>query len=312
MARVFARRLRVLSGQIASHEATAEAPVAVRARLQYSKQIPGKRVGRYIGGAEDKGELADVHEQHEVDVRNAREMQPQPTLETRCFELRRSPTAVRNFKDDAEIRSAYYKEIESLVKEATGAERIIVFDHTLRDTAVGSSLNVKMGDAAAAVLRVHTDYTDSSGPQRVRTLAETGGYTGVKLPEEVTNDILSRDFCIVNVWRNVKDEPVQSKPLAVLDPSGLRKEDFITYEMHYPERRGENYALRFCDQHRWYYFPFMEKDECLIFKTWESRKDRPRYCFHTAFEELQALADAPPRSSIEVRTVAIMPRVTRD
>jgi hypothetical protein len=252
--------------------------------------------------------LADVHEEHEVELGNARELSPQATLNAMCFELRQQPTAVRNFSDDSEIRRIYYKEMEDIVQAATGAERVIVFDHTVRDTGAGSALNVKAGDAGAAVVRVHTDYSDLSGPERIRTLAATGGYTGVKLSEAEKQDILSRDFCIVNVWRNIKDEPVQTKPLAVLDPSSIDRQDFLTYEMQFAERRGENYAMRFSTRHQWYFYPLMEKNECLIFKTWESRADRPRYCFHTAFQDLAETAGAPPRTSIEVRTVAIMPR----
>merc|ERR1712187_396440 len=168
--------------------------------------------------------------------------------------------------------------------------------------------NVKAGDAGAAVVRVHTDYSDSSGPERVRTLATSGGYTGVMLSEAEKDDVLSRDFCIMNVWRNIKADPVQSKPLAALDPSSIDRKDFITYEMQFAERRGKNYAMRFNEKHQWYFYPFMEKDECLVFKTWEKREDRPRYCFHTAFQDLAEAASAPPRCSIEVRTVAIMPR----
>merc|ERR1712012_68176 len=110
------------------------------------------------------------------------------------------------------------------------------------------NLNAKMGEAAAPVERVHTDYTDSSGPQRVKTLAQSGGYTGVKLTEEEKENILSRQFCIVNVWRNIADTPVQAKPLAMLMP----------YEMRFPERIGQNYALNFSPKHKWYYFPLME------------------------------------------------------
>jgi len=290
----------------AKSSAEKKVSVAARARLHYSKQVPGKRVGRYVG-VEDKGELADEHEEHEVALGNAREL-PQATLDTMCFELRQKPTAVKDFHDDEEIQQIYYKEMEDVVKAATGAERVIVFDHTVRDTGAGTALNVKVGDAGAAVVRVHTDYSDISGPERVRTLASSGSYTGVTLSTAEKEDILSRDFCIVNVWRNIKDEPVQSSPLAVLDPATLDRTDFLTYEMQFAERRGENYAMKFNPRHQWYFYPLMEKDECLVFTTWESREDRPRYCFHTAFQDLDEPKGVPSRRSIEVRTVAIMPR----
>lgn len=294
-----AKRMKVLSSHLKQ--------VAVRAKLHYQQEVPGKSIGRYIG-VEDKGELADVHDEREIVLGNARELSPQPTIDTKCFELQCWPTVVHNFKDDDEVKALYYPEVEALIKKSTGAERVLIFDHTVRDTAAGSSLNVKMGSAAAPVERVHTDYSDSSGPERIRTLTESGGYTGLQLSEAEKEDILSRQFCIVNVWRNINEEPVQSKPLAVLDPAGLERSDFLTYEMQYAERKGENYALRYNQKHNWYFFPLMRKEECLVFKTWESRTDRPRYCFHTAFRDIVEPNDAPPRASIEVRTIAIMPK----
>jgi len=300
-----AKRVEVLSSHaLGSHK---RVDVAARAKLHYQQDVRGKRVGRYIG-VEDGGELSDVHAEQEMALGNARHLRPLPRLESSCFDLRRWPTRVKNFKDDEEVKKVYYPEVEALIKETTGAQRVLVFDHTLRDTSAGSALNVKMGDAAAAVERVHTDYSDTSGPRRIKSLAESGGYTGLQLSEAEKEDILSRQFCIVNVWRNIKDEPVQSKPLALLDPASLGKDDFVTYEMQYAERKGENYALRYNSNHQWYFYPLMEKDECLVFKTWESRTDRPRYCFHTAFTDLNQPADAPPRASIEVRTIAIMPK----
>lgn len=280
--------------------------VAARAIFRYQTEVPGKAVGRYINTADD-GVLADVLEEHSVDVGSARDLRPPPTIDSRCFELRCKPTAVKDFADNDEIQRVYYQEIEELVKDTTGAEHVIVFDHTVRDTGA-TSPNSKMGEAAGVVTRVHSDYTDRSGPERVKTLAQSGGYTGVKLLEEEREDILARRFCIVNVWRSIAEVPVQRMPLAVMEPSSLNRDDMVPYEMRFPDRTGENYGLKYSPGHRWYFFPRMVKDECLVFKTWESRKDRPRYCFHTAFKDLDEPADAPPRRSIEVRAVAIMPR----
>jgi len=283
------------------------ASVDCKAVFRYQVEVEGKRVGRYIH-CEDDGQLADKLEEQDVDVLNAREMKPEPTLDTHCWEVRNNPTAVKNFRDDEEIKAVYYKEMEELVKQATGAERVILFDHTVRNTGAAVGLNAKPGEEAAAVQRVHTDYSDVSGPRRVKTLASSGGYTGVKLSEAEKEDILSRDFSIVNVWRNIKDEPVQQKPLALLNPHSLERKDFVNYEMRFPDRTGENYGLKYNPAQEWYYYPRIEKDECIIFMTWGSREDRPRYCFHTAFDFHEQPADAPPRCSIEVRTVAIMPK----
>ena len=275
-----------------------------QADMNYAVVVPGKGVGRYIR-RDDEGDLVDAHDSRTVSVRNARELSPAPTLDSWTWELLNRPTSVQDFYDDDEIRRVYYKEVEEIVLEVTGAARVIVFDHTRRDTSTGSGLNAKVGDTATAAARVHTDYSDRSGPARVRTLGSVGGYTGVKLSEQEVEASMSHGFCIVNLWRNIRNEPVEAWPLAVMDPKTLERDDFVEYKMRYPDREGENYGLRFNPAHQWYFYPRMEKDECLLIKTWESRKDRHRYCFHTAFDNKAATGLS--RSSIEVRCVVIMP-----
>jgi hypothetical protein len=73
--------------------------------------------------------------------------------------------------------------------------------------------------------------------------------------------------------------------------------------LRYPERTGETYSLEPNDKHKWYYYPQQEKDECLIFKVFDKKKDGPRFVFHTAFEDPSTPADAPPRKSIEARAI---------
>ena len=43
------------------------------------------------------------------------------------------------------------------------------------------------------VLFVHNDYTEQSGPQRVRDL----------LPPDEAEDLLTRRFNIINIWRSI-------------------------------------------------------------------------------------------------------------
>ena len=54
------------------------------------------------------------------------------------------------------------------------------------------------------------------------------------------------------------------------------------------------------------YFPAMRRDEALVFKVYDSARDgRPRFTAHTSFVDPTTPADAPPRQSIEVRTLAL-------
>ena len=47
-------------------------------------------------------------------------------------------SVLADFSQDATIRDIYYRESEALLRDVTGAEKIVVFDHTLRDSAQGS------------------------------------------------------------------------------------------------------------------------------------------------------------------------------
>ena len=70
-------------------------------------------------------------------------------------------------------------------------------------------------------------------------------------------------------------------------------------------------------RHQWAYYPRMAAEEALLFKTFDSCEDgsTPRFVFHTAFDDPTTPDDAPPRRSIEVRTVALWdlePAAARD
>ena len=211
-------------------------------------------------------------------------------LERNGFRFLRHPTAMRDFFDEAAVRSLYYREMEELVKRESGAARVVVFDHTLRtaDDAAREAKKIR-----EVVRRVHNDYTEWSGPQRLRDL----------LPDEA-DALLRRRFAIIQVWRPIK-HTVETAPLAIADAASLADSDLVVSERRYPGRVGQTYAVRYNPAHRWYWFPRMAPDEALVFKTYESLKDgRARWTAHTAFDDPTAPAGARPRESIEIRTLA--------
>jgi hypothetical protein len=65
------------------------------------------------------------------------------------------------------LSSQRYAKVEALVKLATGCERVVVLDHTTRESGSAAGLNADSAAVSAApVSRVHCDYTDTSGPKR--------------------------------------------------------------------------------------------------------------------------------------------------
>jgi hypothetical protein len=166
----------------------------------------------------------------------------------------------------------------------------VVFDHTLRTADDAAREARKLREV---VRRVHNDYTEWSGPQRLRDV----------LPQEA-DALLHRRFAIVQVWRPIR-YPVETHPLAICDARSLAAADLVVSERRYPGRIGQTYAITYNPAHRWYWFPHMRREEALVFKVYDSRQDVARWTAHTAFDDPTAPPGARPRESIEIRTLAL-------
>ena len=224
----------------------------------------------------------------EVRIRDARPIAGRLDLDREGFTLRHHDTAVRDFYDERQVRDIYYGEVERLLKAVTGAKDIVVFDHTLRVAERAVSRGMR-----APVQLVHNDYTEKSGPQRVRDLL------GAAAPDK-----LARRFAEYNVWRPIAG-PVRSMPLALVDAASIAPGDLMTADLVYEDRTGEIYHGVYNPAHRWFYFPEMTRDEAVLIKCYDSMTDgRARFSLHSAFDDPASPADAPPRESIEVRSLA--------
>jgi hypothetical protein len=212
------------------------------------------------------------------------------SLERNGFVLVEHETAVKDFFDVEELKSVYYPEVVALIKRCSGAERVVLFDHTLRS---GDESEREEKLIREPVLSAHNDYTEWSGPQRVRDLMG-----------DEAEALLKRRFAIIQVWRAI-NQPIESNPLAVADAQTLGEGDLLIAERRYPGRVGQTYRLKYNAKHRWYYFPRMRRDEALVFKVYDSLKDgRARFTPHTSFDDPGTAPGAPPRQSIEARALA--------
>jgi hypothetical protein len=232
-----------------------------------------------------------VYREHTVTIRDVRPVASTLSLEHEGFQLLTAPTSVRNFDDEEAIRTLYYAETISLLEELTGASRVVVFDHTIRRRKPGAT-DRTTGIPRQPVPRVHNDYTVKSGPQRVRDL----------LGDEA-EALLQKRFSVVNVWRPIRG-PVQDSPLAVSDARSVHDQDLVATDLIYPDRTGEVYYVKFNPDHKWFYAPAMRDDEIMLIKCYDSVDDgRARFVPHSAFVDPTTPAGAPPRESIELRTL---------
>ncbi len=232
-----------------------------------------------------------VSEPHSVPIFDMRPVADGLTLDVQGFALVPAPTAVTDFYDEAQLQEIYYPEAENLVQQATGATRVVVFDHTIRRRTHGVEDRTP-GIPRQPVTRVHGDYTEISGPQRVRDLMGSEA-----------EDLLSRRFAIINVWRPIRG-PLFDAPLALCDATSLAIGDLVPQDLIYRDRTGEIYGLTYNPAHRWYYAPAMQVDEALLLKCFDSQTDgRARFMPHTSFADPNAPNDVLPRESIELRTL---------
>ena len=226
---------------------------------------------------------------HLMRVYDGRAVLAQLSLDSEGFALTHHESAVSNFYDPKEVEAIYYPEVARVMKQATGATRVVVFDHNVRCAPMA-----QRGENGAhePVKFAHNDYTIKSGPQRVRDL----------VPDEADR-LLKHRFALINLWRPIRG-PVEESPLAVCDAHSIAQRDFVPTDLKYRDRTGEVYSLAFNPNHRWFYFPQMQKNEALLLKCYDSMEDgRARFSAHSAFDDPTSPPNAAPRESIEARTL---------
>ncbi|MBD1843434.1 methyltransferase [Cyanobacteria bacterium FACHB-63] len=232
-------------------------------------------------------------EPRQVLIRDARSIVQKLSLDQEGFALINHQSIIQNFYDDEEVRRVYYPEAEKLLTELTGAVKVIVFDHNVRDAKRAQR---KEDNAKEPVKRVHNDFTARSGYSRARLELAVQGIENI-------DELLEHRFSVVNVWRPIAS-PVQESPIAVCDAQSIAFTDLVPLDLVYRDRVGETYAITYNSAHRWFYFPQQKSDEALLIKCFDSAADgRARFAAHSAFDDPTSSPDAPPRESIELRTL---------
>jgi hypothetical protein len=233
--------------------------------------------------------------EHQVRIRDARPIIGRLSLDREGFVLLRHHSAVANFYDEDEILRVYYPECERIMKEATGAARVVAFDHIVRN----AQMSAKGNAIKIPAKRVHNDYTAWSAPQRVRDLMG-----------EEAEELLEHRFAINNLWRPIKG-PVLESPLTLCDAQSLSEKNLIASDLKYPDRTGETNRITYNPDQRDYYFPKMEADEAVLIRCYDSaRRGAERFSAHTGFDDPTTPPGAAPRESLEVRMLVFFPPAT--
>jgi hypothetical protein len=269
----------------------AETLQAVEAELNYMRAGEGRPVSYTFEPPPGVPWTSGALEPRRVTIRDARPLAAagELSLDKSGFERVAHASALTDFSGDAAIRSIYYSESAEVLLKATGAEKVVVFDHTLRDSLNGSRATSLLREP---VRRVHNDQTFVSGPRRVRD----------HLPADEAAQRLKHRFAIINLWRPL--DVVEQLPLALCDARSIAASDLVPSDLVYKDKVGETFSFTHNPAHRWYYFPKLRPDEALLLKIYDSRDDgTARLTAHTAFEDPTTPEGAAPRRSIELRAL---------
>jgi hypothetical protein len=241
-----------------------------------------------------EAELFFETDEYMVDIGDMRGMAL--SVDREGFELLRHTTKVADLYDDDAIDNHYKPETEALLRARFNASRVVVFDVTRRSDSTDGAAN--RDGLRGPARRVHVDYTVQSGPQRIRDVLGED--------EAARLDAAGARVMQINVWRPIRG-PVQRAPLALADASSVQPDELVATDQVFPDRVGEIYNVAFAPSQRWYFAPQMTREEVLLIKGWDSRDDGvARFTPHGAFEHSNPDPNAPPRESIELRTLVIV------
>jgi hypothetical protein len=264
----------------------------VEAKLNYLAPMPEKPFNYTYDPPPGVPRTNAVYDERVIAIHNARPIAARLTLDGEGIALAERRTSQRDFDDEDELRRIYYPESAAMVAAASGAARVVVFDHTIRRRNPNEA-DLTKGTPRQPMTRVHADFTVTSGPQRVRDVMG-----------EEAGEFLRRRFAFINLWRPIKG-PLVDAPLALCDARSTVQSDFIGVEQRYRDRKGEIYFVTHNPAHRWLYVPQMRADEALLIKCYDSvAAGVARFVPHSAFEDPTMPANPLPRESIEIRTIA--------
>ncbi|KAI0755227.1 hypothetical protein C8Q80DRAFT_1093485 [Daedaleopsis nitida] len=277
-------------------------PHDVSTTLNYYKPREGDsdEPYRYIYLTPPPGKLEHNlgEDQQPVVVHDARGREQDFSLDTNGFQFVKHVSAEREFVDEERIKSVYYKEVEELLKNVTGAKKVFIFDTTIRfDGRKGSrgTLRGIFRPHARSLLtgiqeRVHIDQTYEASVKRVHQFLGADA-----------DRLLKSRFRLINIWRPIEN-PVYHRPLAVSDWRFLdQTSDLVPVQYIYPDRIGANFSVRYNPAHQWWYLSQQTPEEVTLIKCYDSETDRARLTPHSAFWDSTTPEGAPHRQSIELR-----------
>ncbi|KAH9933206.1 uncharacterized protein BXZ73DRAFT_46468, partial [Epithele typhae] len=217
-------------------------------------------------------------------------------LDVHGFAFARAPSAETAFDDDARVRTVYYPETAELLRKATGAKRVVVFDHTvLRCTPRRERRHCQTN---AGGLLAQTSRTSSLLPRPLERVHQLLGADAPRLLWGWTR--------LINVWRPIA-HAVAHRPLAVGDWRTLDESagQLVPVKYVYPGQEGATFSVKYSARPQFWYLGGMRREEVVLIKCYDSEEGGvARLSPHSAFVDGGSPKDAPTRQlSIELRAL---------
>ncbi|KAI1176307.1 hypothetical protein F4777DRAFT_547112 [Nemania sp. FL0916] len=269
-------------------------------RMSFLQPWTSEKGNPYVRGAVTDGfpRLNHSNQEYSVKIADGRPIKDEFDLNVHGFAYHTDNTITDEIleilrKDDKSlVIKNYYPLVEALVKERTGASRVVIFDHTLRrrDPALTSGGNPNWRDQPASL--VHCDQSTVGAIRRVHR----------HLGDEA-DELMQDRVQIINVWRPLRG-PVQEWPLATMDSrtlteSNVHPTNIFKYQY---ELQGQTISITHSPEQRWYYLDQQQTNEVTFIKIWDNQEHATaKLCAHCAFPHPETPPDAPLRESMEVR-----------
>lgn len=283
----------------------------VQADLVYL--APGSFINRrFVAPAQEVN--TGEYRPYPVTIRDARPRQAEFTLESHGFRLFEHHSAVKDFFDKNEVNAIYPMEVESALKQITGADRVATMGWIVRTSGdlTKHAREVKgfnlQGGVQPPAAEVHVDTSPDRADRRAQAVYE----------KQFPGEPPYKRYLYMSFWRAFSPPP-QDCPLALCDGNSVDDDEGVPNTMFVvdkiPDREtmfgpmaDEDEAIaaaifRHNPLHRWWYFSDMTRNEALLFVFHDSRRVRPWRVPHTAFLDKSRM-NAHPRESIELRSIA--------
>ncbi len=207
------------------------------------------------------------------------------------FVLERHASEITDFHSKSIVTEQYFPEMKELILQLTGADDAF----PVQFYQVRSRHPAHFFDAYS--LYMHCDFSPNSWPKLAQRMIRAAG-------DERTFDADAWDFSLYNLWRPVGGE-VQKDPLVLIDAATVERSDIVDYSAVKDSDTALAALPLFNENQQFYYVPYMQVDEVLIFKQMDSRPERALVCPHTSFNDPTAAPDANERESIDIRMTCV-------